>query len=122
MNSRYYEKEGNGSLLNVPCFIKLRAQFAQGGLWIHLQRPGNHRISRIHLQVSPSWSSFFTTTFLYRCSSAGVVEDIMMCLKASFTAAHEATRRESLAKDHVEQCEDCPLVCLSQHLYAVLKL
>ena len=57
------EKEKNGNLLNVPCFIKLWAQFAQGGLWIHLQRPGNHRISRIHLQVSQSWSSFFTTTF-----------------------------------------------------------
>jgi len=39
-----------------------------------------------------------------------VVEDIMMCLKASFTAAHEATRRESLVGDRVEQCEDCPLV------------
>ena len=62
-----------------------------------------------------------TTTFLYRCSSAGVVEDIMMCLKASFTAAHEATRRESLAKDHVEQCEECPLVCLSQLIYTVLR-
>ena len=33
-----------------------------------------------------------------------------MCLKASFTAAHEATRRESLVGDRVEQCEDCPLV------------
>jgi len=48
--------------------------------------------------------------YIFKCSSAGVVEDIMMCLKASFTAAHEATRRESLAKDHVEQCEECPLV------------
>ena len=35
----------------------------------------------------------------------------MMCLKASFTAAHEATRRESLVGDRVEQCQDCPLVC-----------
>ena len=69
----------------------------------------------------PKLEFLFHNHFLYRCSSAGVVEDIMMCLKASFTAAHEATRRESLAKDHVEQCEDCPLVCWSQHLYAVLE-
>ena len=69
----------------------------------------------------PKLEFLFHNHFLSRCSSAGVVEDIMMCLKASFTAAHEATRRESLAKDHVEQCEECPLVCWSQLIYAVLK-
>ena len=69
----------------------------------------------------PKLEFLFHNHFLSRCSSAGVVEDIMMCLKASFTAAHEATRRESLAKEHVEQCEECPLVCWSQHLYAVFK-
>lgn len=48
--------------------------------------------------------------YIFKCSNPGVVEDIMLCLKASFTAAHhEATHKDSVIPEQ-ETCHLCPLV------------
>ena len=71
----------------------------QGELWLHLQGPYNNRIPRIHFQVGELLPIILTFYLIFRCSNPGVVEDIMMCLKASFTAAHDAYRRDSVIKE-----------------------